>query len=376
MGKKMMTISLYCQVMHLVMCCLLCFSGYGHSLKSAMYLFGSSVLDMGTNNYLPNGAKGNYYPYGIDYPGGEATGRFSNGKNAGDFLVEMVGVPSPKPSLSISNKSDMVEEFLKGVNFASGGAGVLDTTYPAYCMTLSQQIGLFNEMVEKTVDKIGHIETFEHMKRSYIVLNIGNNDITIASNSGVDPEEYASLLIFTLHPHLKNIYDVGGRRFVTISTGAQGCLPRARTETGGCSEETNKLAKAYNTKLASLMQTLQSEADSDDPLHYSYFDLFAAHELLNSIRESLGFTEGVVACCGTGAFNGSAYRCAPGTVPCDNRTNHIYWDNVHYTERFTGLLMRLAFYGSDPYVKPINVKELSEIPVLSLYPTDQVKSTK
>lgn len=42
----------------------------------------------------------------------------------------MVGVPSPKPSLSISNKSDMVEEFLKGVNFASGGSGVLNTTNP------------------------------------------------------------------------------------------------------------------------------------------------------------------------------------------------------------------------------------------------------
>lgn len=82
----MMTISLYCQVVYLVMCYLLCFSGFGHSLEPAMYLFGSSVLDMGTNNYLTGGAKGNYYPYGIDYPGGEATGRFSNGKNAADFL--------------------------------------------------------------------------------------------------------------------------------------------------------------------------------------------------------------------------------------------------------------------------------------------------
>ncbi|XP_039139587.1 GDSL esterase/lipase At4g28780-like [Dioscorea cayenensis subsp. rotundata] len=375
MGKKMMTISLYCQVVYLVMCYLLCFSGFGHSLEPAMYLFGSSVLDMGTNNYLTGGAKGNYYPYGIDYPGGEATGRFSNGKNAADFLVEMVGVPSPKPSLSISNKSDMVEEFLKGVNFASGGSGVLNTTNPAYCMTLSQQIGLFNEMVEKTIDKIGPMETYEQMKRSYIVVNIGNNDISIAAGTGVDPEEYASLLITTLKPHLQNIYNIGGRRFVIISSGAQGCLPRARTATGGCSEETNKMAKAYNTKLASLMKTLQSEANFG-PLYYSYFDLIAGHELLNAKRESLGFTEGVVACCGTGAFNGSAYRCGPGTVPCDNRANHIYWDNVHYTERFTGLLMKLAFYGSSPYVEPINVNELTALTVLSPYPTDQVKSTK
>lgn len=72
-------------------------------------------------------------------------------------------------------------------------------------MTLSQQIGLFNEMVEKTIDKIGPMETYEQMKRSYIVVNIGNNDISIAAGTGVDPEEYASLLITTLKPHLQVI---------------------------------------------------------------------------------------------------------------------------------------------------------------------------
>ncbi|KAM0952215.1 putative GDSL lipase/esterase, SGNH hydrolase superfamily [Dioscorea sansibarensis] len=172
---------------------------------------------------------------------------------------------------------------------------------------------------------------------------------------------------------LSNIYNVGGRRFVTISTGAQGCLPllRAVTETGGCNEEANKLAKAYNKKLTSLIRTLQSEADSG-ALYHSYFDLFAAHERLNARQVILGFNEGEVACCGTGTFNGSAPYAEP--IPCVNIKNHIYWDNVHYTERFTGLLMKMAFYGSAPYVEPINVKELSELTVLSLYP-DEVRST-
>ncbi|KAM0952222.1 putative GDSL lipase/esterase, SGNH hydrolase superfamily [Dioscorea sansibarensis] len=254
----------------------------------------------------------------------------------------MLGVPSPKPSLSISNKGDMVEEFLKGVNFTSGGAGVLDTTYSDYCMPPSQQIRLFNELVEKTIDKIGLGDTYEHMTSSYIIVNIGNNDINIATGTGIDPQEYATLLISTLQPHLQNIYNVGGHRFVTITTGAQGCLPllRAVTETGGCNEEANKLAKAYNKKLASLIRTLQSESDSG-ALYHSYFDLFIAHERLNARREILGFTEGEVACCGTGTFNGSAPYAEP--IPCVNIKNHIYWDNVHYTERFTGLLMKMAF---------------------------------
>ncbi|KAM0952221.1 putative triacylglycerol lipase [Dioscorea sansibarensis] len=82
---KMMTISLRCLYL-VIMCYLLCFSGFAHSLEPAMYLFGSPVLDVGTNNYITGGAKANYYPYGIDYPGSEATGRFSNGKNAADYL--------------------------------------------------------------------------------------------------------------------------------------------------------------------------------------------------------------------------------------------------------------------------------------------------
>ncbi|KAJ0983078.1 hypothetical protein J5N97_011333 [Dioscorea zingiberensis] len=328
------------------MCCILCFCGHAHALEPAIYLFGSSVLDMGNNNYIPTGAKANYYPYGIDFSNGEATGRFTNGKNAMDFIVEMLGVSTPKPSLSLSDMADMAEEFLKGVNFASGGAGVLDSTY-----------------------MIGIVKTYQHISNSFIVINIGNNDITVASDTGVNPDKYASLLISTLRPNLKNIYFFGGHKFVTISSGAQGCLPmlRAITATRDCHKDANLLAKAYNKRLASLMEELQLIESYFGELHYSFFDLFAAHEILYKSRETLGFGEGEVACCGTGPFNGSIIRCTPGTVPCSNRTDHIYWDNVHYTERFTGMFMKMAFGGSAPYVYPINVKQLRDLPSLYLH---------
>ncbi|XP_039139601.1 uncharacterized protein LOC120276925 isoform X1 [Dioscorea cayenensis subsp. rotundata] len=58
-----------------------------HSHVPAIYVLGSSQVDVGNNNYLPTRIKINFYPYGIDFPGGEATGRFSNGKNAADFIV-------------------------------------------------------------------------------------------------------------------------------------------------------------------------------------------------------------------------------------------------------------------------------------------------
>jgi hypothetical protein len=54
----------------------------------AMYVFGDSTLDVGNNNYLPGAGvpRANRPYYGVDFPGGLPTGRFSNGYNTADFI--------------------------------------------------------------------------------------------------------------------------------------------------------------------------------------------------------------------------------------------------------------------------------------------------
>ena len=57
----------------------------------AIFVFGDGALDVGNNNDLTGGEIGdpdraNHPYYGIDYPGGQATGRFSNGYNIADFI--------------------------------------------------------------------------------------------------------------------------------------------------------------------------------------------------------------------------------------------------------------------------------------------------
>ena len=55
----------------------------------AIFAFGDSLVDVGNNNNLPvSVAKANFPHNGIDFPTKKATGRFSNGKNAADFLGE------------------------------------------------------------------------------------------------------------------------------------------------------------------------------------------------------------------------------------------------------------------------------------------------
>lgn len=52
----------------------------------AMFVFGDSLVDNGNNNRLNSLARSNYLPYGIDFDGGQPTGRFSNGKTIVDFI--------------------------------------------------------------------------------------------------------------------------------------------------------------------------------------------------------------------------------------------------------------------------------------------------
>jgi phospholipase/lecithinase/hemolysin len=53
----------------------------------AMFVFGDSLVDVGNNNYLKLSlAKADFPHNGVDFPTKKPTGRFTNGKNAADFL--------------------------------------------------------------------------------------------------------------------------------------------------------------------------------------------------------------------------------------------------------------------------------------------------
>ncbi|KMZ70957.1 hypothetical protein ZOSMA_18G00480 [Zostera marina] len=54
----------------------------------AIYMFGDSTADVGNNNQLLGNevSRANFSPYGIDYPGGIAIGKFCNGKIEIDYI--------------------------------------------------------------------------------------------------------------------------------------------------------------------------------------------------------------------------------------------------------------------------------------------------
>lgn len=50
------------------------------------FVFGDSLTEVGNNNFLRSLARSDFPWYGIDYPGGKPTGRFTNGRTIGDII--------------------------------------------------------------------------------------------------------------------------------------------------------------------------------------------------------------------------------------------------------------------------------------------------
>ncbi|KAI3849467.1 hypothetical protein MKX03_033759 [Papaver bracteatum] len=94
----------------------------------ALFVFGDSLVDVGNNNYIPlKVRKSNYFPYGMDCPGIiSPTGRFANGRTVVDIIGEELGLKHYiPPYLAPTTVGDVV---LRGVNYASGSAGILNDT--------------------------------------------------------------------------------------------------------------------------------------------------------------------------------------------------------------------------------------------------------
>ncbi|KAJ0983042.1 hypothetical protein J5N97_011297 [Dioscorea zingiberensis] len=309
-----------------------------YSIVPAIYVFGASQVDVGNNNYISTTIKVNFYPYGIDFPGRKATGRFSNGKNAADFIAEKLGLPSPKPYLSPSLKTNKTTEFLRGINFASGGAGVLDSINKGRSIPFSKQISYFAKTVKMIKKKIGIQQAQKHLSKSIFMISIGNNDIlgyTGVNSSTTKPritlKLYGRQIISSLRPQLKSMYNHGARKFFFMGAGAQGCLPneRVKTKTGDCNKETNQLSRMFNRELVSLLEEAQSKFSG---FTYAFFNMYTAYDDFYHKGRVNGFTEVKVACCGGGFLNSTVFCNPTITYPCSNRTDHLFWDGIHNTE--------------------------------------------
>ncbi|CAM6107599.1 unnamed protein product [Calypogeia fissa] len=329
----------------------------------AVFAFGDSLVDSGTNNFIEGSVtRANYLPYGESFFHW-GTGRFTNGRHAFDFIASWLGLPFMPPFLKPG------ATFEQGVNFGSAGSGVFNTTSFGYGVNpLSIQVSQFQEVATKLTNDLGKESADNLISSSLFIFITGSNDLSAyLSNSSlqhaVNATQYLSSMLSELEGHAQTVYSLGARKVVFFGIGPLGCAPEAMAAANGtnfkCVDAPNQLAKGYNGALLQLVEVLNSKLPN---LHAVMANPFETIEGLVINGSAKGFTEGSNACCGTGPFNG-AVRCGPNNTSnlCDNVENFVFWDVLHPTERVYRRIAKLAWGGDGSFIQPMNLKTLVQL---------------
>nr|CAB3469068.1 unnamed protein product [Digitaria exilis] len=333
----------------------------------AIYVFGDSTLDVGNNNYLPGKdvARANRSYYGIDFPG-IPTGRFSNGYNTADCVAKSMGFgSSPPPYLSLlaptTSSLLVLTALTTGVSYASGDAGILDSTNAGKTISLSRQVHYFKATKEKMVSTLGSHAVDAILSKSIFLIGIGSNDMFVFSaaeqqQQGDVAAFYASL-VSNYSAAIHELYKLGARKFAIINVGLVGCVPRVRVldaAAGACADAMNELAAGFDAALEPMLARLAGKLPG---MAYSLADSFGLTQDAFANPEASGYTDIAGACCGGGRLGAEA-DCQLGATLCADRDRFLFWDRVHPSQR-AAMLSAKAFYdGPAQFTSPITFKQL------------------
>ncbi|KAK7245599.1 hypothetical protein RIF29_40446 [Crotalaria pallida] len=337
--------------------CMQSYRVHGEPKVPCLFIFGDSLSDSGNNNNLPTAAKANYKPYGIDFITGP-TGRFTNGRNAIDFITQFLGFEDLIPPFANTSDSDI----LKGVNYASGSAGIRVESGMQLGARISLEFQLVNHriIVSRIAAKLGGLDkALQYLNKCLYYVNIGGNDYI---NNYFLPQFYPTSLIYTVEQYtqtlinslslqLQALHDVGARKHVLVGIGFIGCTPRAISTNGvngSCVPEQNAAALIFNGKLKSLVDQFNSKYSADSKFIF-------INSTAGTLDPSLGFTVTSASCCPTRADG----QCAPNQTPCQNRNQYVFYDQFHPTEAVNLFTAIGSYNASNPaFTYPVDIKHL------------------
>ncbi|XP_054808769.1 GDSL esterase/lipase At5g33370-like [Prosopis cineraria] len=353
-----------------VFLCVAMHVAYGtHENRPVLFIFGDSTADVGTNNFLNTRARANVPYYGIDYPNSVPTGRFSNGFNTVDYIAKLFGyVESPPPYLALLNdgRYTFKRDVIGGVNFASGGSGILrDTGKKQWgeVISLERQVLQF-EAVRASLSKIlGEKEAATFVSQALFIISIGGNDLLEFSRNDtavrLGQKHYLSALQSNYYTCIRSLYALGARKFGIISVAAIGCCPAVKTMNygGECVASLNQFASVFNSATASVLQRLSYELKD---FKYSLGNSLAMTSAVLERPLIFGIKETKKACCGEGKLNGEG-PClkANNAELCGNRNDFLFWDWFHPTDKASWFAASTLYSGGSDFVTPINFRQLA-----------------
>ncbi|WOK94256.1 GDSL esterase/lipase [Canna indica] len=314
------------------------------SCAVVQFIFGDSLSDVGNNNYLTKSLARAALPwYGIDFESGMPNGRFTNGRTVADIIGDKLGLPRPPAFLDPSLDEDMIIN--SGVNYASGGGGILNETSSLFVQRFSlyKQIELFQGTQELIRRKIGREAADAFFEESRYVVAMGSNDfinnflLPVYSDSwSYNGETFIDYLISTLEAQLKLLHSLGARQLTFFGLGPMGCIPLQRfmTSSGQCQQSTNKLALGFNKAATKLLDNLSSTLPNAT---FRFGDAYDSFQDLINRPYMFGFNDSHAPCCSLGKIR-PTLTCTPLSTLCKDRSKYVFWDEYHPTDQANELI--------------------------------------
>ncbi|KAK1313484.1 GDSL esterase/lipase [Acorus calamus] len=282
-----------------------------------------------------------------------------------------MGYPRPPAFLDASLTEDVILE--KGVNYASGGGGILNETASLFIQRFSlyKQIELFQGTQEMIRMKIGGEAADKFFKGAIYTVALGSNDFINNYLLPVYPDSlsyssdgFIDYLMSTLESQLKVdrvsaesisstkcmtsftnvcaraqlLHSLGARKLIFVGLGPMGCIPilRVLSTSGACQESTNKLALSFNQATGKLMEDLNVKLPNASFRFGEAYD--AVQDIINDPAK-YGFNNSDSPCCTLmkGRIRPSL-TCTPLSSLCKDRSKYVFWDEYHPTDATNELI--------------------------------------
>ncbi|KAM4116591.1 hypothetical protein ACB094_02G061900 [Castanea mollissima] len=320
----------------------------------AFFVFRDSLVDAGNNNYIASLAKANNIPNGIDF--GKPTGRCTNGRTIVDIIGQELGFKGYLPPYLAPTTAGAV--ILQGVNYASGGGGILNDTGEIFGgrINLDAQIDNFANSRQAIISSIGAPEALTLFGKAFFSLIIGSNDFL---------DNYLTPVISAVKQKLvtpDRLYNLGARKIIVANVGPIGCTPYQRdinlSMGDDCVSFSIQLAQLFNAELKSLITDLSTNLQGSI---YVYADANSIVEDILKNYISYGFENANSSCCYLVGCFGGLSPCVPLSKVCSDRSKYVFWDSFHPTDATNVLIARRFMDGDTNDITPMNIRQLAQL---------------
>ncbi|XP_022679220.1 GDSL esterase/lipase At4g16230 isoform X1 [Setaria italica] len=271
----------------------------------ATFIFGDSLVDAGNNNYIVSLSKANYPPNGIDFLGHQPTGRYTNGRTIVDILGQEMGLGGfVPPYMSPETTGDAL---LRGVNYASGGGGILNQTGSIFGgrLNLDAQIDNYANSRHDLIARHGEVAAVSLLRGALFSVTMGSNDfinnyltpiLSVPERASTPPAAFIGAMIAKYRQQLARLYLLDARKVVVANVGPIGCIPYQRetnpSAAAACAEFPNQLARSFNRRLRALVDELGAALPGSRFVYADVYhivsDIIANYRSHGVVKESFG----------------------------------------------------------------------------------------